>query len=179
MTTPPAACGVYRVEVPLTLGTTWLSLNKAPAHRGEKIRWDGWKKRWRRAAFDAMADAELPQEMGRIRLQVELRFVDGRTRDPSNFVPTFKPMIDALQPTRTYTRNRKHKVGSRTVPATETVTEWGWGVVEGDDPRYVEQPEPIIGEPIGRGPRKGIVIFHITPLDPDRDPRTQLTEENG
>lgn len=170
MTGPAADTGVktWTVEIPLPIGADWISLNRAPAHLGEKISRDRLKKNLRRLAFEALADAHVQQELGRVRVQVELRFTDRRTRDASNFEPTVKPIIDALQPTRKYRRETKKRVGGRTVTVPEIVTEWGWGVVEGDDRRYLERPEPIIGEPIGRKTgRKGVVVLHITPLVPE------------
>jgi hypothetical protein len=158
----------WSVEIPLPIGADWMNLNKPPRHRGEQIRRNALKKNLRRLAFDALADAHVQQELGRVRVQVELRFVDRRTRDVSNFEPTIKPIIDALQPTRKYRREVTTKIGGRTVKVPEIVTEWGWGVIAGDDRRYLDRPEPIIGEPIGRGTgRKGVVILHITPLVPE------------
>ncbi len=169
MSAPAAATGTstWTVEVPLPVGADWMSLNRPPRHMGEQIKRNALKKNLRRLTFEALRDARIPQELGRVRILVEMRFVDRRVRDVSNFEPTIKPMIDAFQPTRRYVRTTKKKIGGQTVEGQEQVTEWGWGVVEGDDRRYLERPEPIIGEPIGRGTgRKGIVIFHITALEP-------------
>lgn len=169
MTAPTeTGVGTWRVEIPLPIGADWISLNRPSQHKYDEIKRKALCKNLRRLTFEALSAANVQQELGRVRVQVELRFVDRRTRDVSNFEPTLKPMIDALQPTRRYKRVTKKKIGNRTVPVEELVTEWGWGVVAGDDQRYLERPEPIIGEPIGRGTgRKGIVIFHITALMPD------------
>jgi hypothetical protein len=167
---PAADTGVttsWTVEIPLPVGADWMSLNRPARHTGEQVKRNALKKNLRRLTFEALRDARIPQELGRVRVLVELRFVDRRVRDVSNFEPTLKPMIDALQPTRRYVRTTKKKLGGQTVTGEEQVTEWGWGVVEGDDRRYLERPEPIIGEPIGRGTgRKGVVVFHITALEP-------------
>lgn len=160
-------CRTWRVEVPLPIGADWISLNKPPRHLGEKVKRDQLKKNLRRLACDAIRAAGVPEGLGRIRVQVELCFVDARIRDASNFEPTVKPIIDAVQPTRHYKRNVTKRSGNRKVPVEEKVTEWGAGLVQGDDRRYLERPEPIIGEPIGRGTgRKGIVVLHITALQP-------------
>jgi hypothetical protein len=169
--TAPAAetgLGTWSVEIPLPIGADWLSLNRPPRHKYDEIKHNALKANLRRLTFEALRDANVQQELGRIRVQVELRFATQRTRDVSNFEPTLKPMIDALQPTRRYKRVKKKKIGKRTVPVEEVVTELGWGVIAGDDQRYLERPEPVIGELIGRGTgRKGIVIFHITALVPE------------
>lgn len=171
MTATAAETGLdalWHVEIPLPVGADWMSLNKPARHKGEQIKRNQLKKNLRKIAFDALTEARVQQELGRVRVLVELRFVDRRTRDVSNFEPTVKPIIDALQPTRRYTRMNKKKIGNRIVEVPERVTEWGRGVVEGDDRRYLDRPEPVIGEPIGRGTgRKGVVILHITPLVPE------------
>jgi hypothetical protein len=169
VTAPPqTGLGTWRVEIPLPVGADWISLNKPSRHKYDDMKRNALRQNLRRLTFEALRDAGVQQELGRIRVQVELRFVDRRIRDVSNFEPTLKPMIDALQPTRRYTRTTKKKIGNRTVLAKEQVVEWGWGVIAGDDRRYLERPEPVIGEPLGRGTgRKGIVIFHITALVPE------------
>jgi hypothetical protein len=160
--------GTWSVEIPLPIGADWLSLNRPSRHKYEDIKRNALKKNLRRLAFDALAAARIPQELGRIQVLVELRFVDRRVRDVSNFEPTIKPIIDALQPTRRYMRKTKKRVGNRQVEVEELVTEWGWGLIEGDDKRYLDRPEAIIGEPIGRGTgRKGVVVLHITALQPE------------
>lgn len=168
---PRVPVGLYQVEIPLPAGTTWISLNRAPRSRGEKIGWDKWKKRWRLAAYTALLNAGIPS-FERIHLQVELRFVDRRVRDASNYRPTVKPMIDALQVGREYDTVRRTKAYGRTVEQVRHVIEYGAGIIPGDDRRYLVEPEHLIGPPIGRDAgTKGIVIFHITPLSaPRKDP---------
>lgn len=131
MTASAAETGVatWSVEIPLPIGADWLSLNRAPANVGQKIKADRLRKTLRRLAFDALSEARVQQELGRVRVQVELRFTDRRTRDASNFEPTIKPIIDALQPTRRYKRVSKKRVGGRLVEVPETVTEWGWAEI--------------------------------------------------
>lgn len=170
MTAPSAAgtqAGTWRVEVPLPIGAKWISLNRPPVHRFEQMRHNALRRNLRRLAADAIRDAGVPEGLGRVRVQVELRFIDRRIRDAANFEPTIKPIIDALQPTRRYERTTSTRFGRRIVRGVETVTEHGAGVVPGDDRRYLERPEPTIGEPIGRGTgRAGIVVLHITALNP-------------
>lgn len=162
---PTALAEGWTVEIPLPWGTNWLTLNKTPRGMSEKIKWNGWKKSFRRHAYEAFEKKMLPKGLARIHLQVTLRFPDRRRRDPSNFRPTVKPMIDALQPHRESDRRFKRTVFGRKTEGVEHVIEWGWGVIPGDDPRYLVEPEHLIGEPIGRDPTcPGIVIFRITPL---------------
>ncbi len=157
----------WTVEVPLPIGAEWISLNRPPRHKYEQIKANDLKKTLRRLACEAIQAAGVPPGLGRIRVQVELRFVDRRVRDAANFEPTIKPIIDAVQPASSYQRTSKTRIGTRTVPVTETVNLVGAGLVAGDDRRYLERPEPTIGEPIGRGTgRNGIVVLHITALNP-------------
>jgi hypothetical protein len=161
----------WTVQIPLPWGTNWLNLNKAPSGEKERNTFNGWKRKFRRTAYEALQDAGVPQGLGRIRLQVTLHFPDRRVHDPSNVRPTVKPMIDALQPHREYTRRYNRVVYGKRQQGVEKVIEWGWGVIPGDDPRYLVEPEPLIGEPIGRDPTcKGVVVFHIVPLPEQEKP---------
>lgn len=142
----------------------WLSLNDRPGGRGAAIAAWRAKTAWRTAAYNALLRRRLPTGLARIYVQVEFRFPDRLHRDPSNFEPTVKPIIDALQTTRQY--HRKKRGGGL-----ELVVEPGIGMVLGDDPRYlVRGPELPVGEPLGRAnPIKGVVILHIVPLPPEEN----------
>jgi hypothetical protein len=144
----------------------WLSLNNvAGGAAGAIARWRA-SKAWRAAAYNALTKAMVPVGLGRVYIEVELRFPDRLHRDPANFEPTVKPCIDSLQSMRRYVR--KHPKTGRD----ELVIELGRGVVPGDDPRYVVRgPELPVGEPLGRAnPIKGMVILHIRPLPPEVKP---------
>jgi hypothetical protein len=108
---------------------------------------------WRAAAYNAACHAHLPIGLRRIHVDVVLRFVDRKIRDEDNYTLTVKPIIDALGPHRTY------------VSRGRLVAELGWGVVPGDDSRYLSR-SVIIGEPVAkswRGPA-GLVELTITDL---------------
>lgn len=152
----PASGDGWTVVIDMPLFGEWLNLNTIhQMHWGR--RWSG-QRAWRKAAYDALSRKRLPKGLGRVRVQVELRFTDRRVRDVSNFEPTLKPIIDALQPQKVTTSTDKK--GRK-----RTVVELGVGLIPGDDKRYLDRPEAIIGEPLGRkNPVKGQVILHITPL---------------
>lgn len=167
--TPHPLAEGWRVEIPMPVfpdgrqrgePVGWLNLNKLTGGvRGAQQRWRV-KKQWREAAYAAYRAHRLPRGLDRIYLQVEFRFPDKVRRDPANYELTIKPIIDALQPERCGVRYNPAK------KRREPFVDKGWGVVPGDDPRYVVRgPELAIGEPLGRGnPIKGMVILHITPM---------------
>lgn len=127
----------------------WASMN----HRGH---WSiGYRAvaAWRADAYKAYERARLPKGLDHVYVEVELRFADRVHRDPANFEPTIKAVIDALQPTTSKISNGK------------LVVSLGWGVIPGDDPRYLTRgPEQPIGEPLGRkNPVQGLITITITP----------------
>lgn len=146
----------------------WLSLN----NRGHWSRRHRVTKAWRTAACEAYKRHRLPRGLDHVYVEVEYRFPDRLTRDPSNFEGTAKPVIDALQPYKT-TVVRDKDTGKPKVKngKIETKEEPGWGVVAGDDPRYVTRgPEMPVGEPLGRAnPVKGLVIITVKPLPPQEN----------
>jgi hypothetical protein len=164
----------WRIEIPMPVHgpdapsrlrgkpVGWLSLNKlAGGVRAAQDRW--WvKKAWRLAACLAYQRHRLPRGLPRIYIEVEFRFSDRTRRDPSNLELTVKPIVDALQPERSGIRYNPAK------KRREPFVDKGWGVIPGDDPRYVVRgAEMEIGEPLGRtNPIKGMVILHIKPLPP-------------
>lgn len=133
----------------------WLNLNTM-----RKMHWSKQAKLarlWRRASYNALNRARLPQ-LPRVRVQLELRCQTHRRRDTAqNYWGTFKPVIDALQPTKQ-------------VPGKEP--ELGVGVIPEDHKDYLDLPEPREGPTLGRGftvkgmPVNGQVIMHIYPLPP-------------
>lgn len=133
----------------------WLNLNTM-----RRLHWrehDEIIRLWRQASYKALLAKRLPKGLGRVRVQIELRCVENRIRDVPNYEGTFKPIIDALQPTRV--KLRKNRNGR-----TEAVTELGVGLIAGDDSRYLERTA-VEGDPLGRNHKsKGQVILHITPL---------------
>ncbi len=138
----------------------WLNLNDVGGGVRAAIGRDKQKKEWRLAAKLAYQHHRLPRGLERIFVTIEFRFPDKLHRDPSNYELTVKPCIDALQP---------EKSGIRYNPGLRRqapFVEHGWGVVAGDDPRFVVRgPEMAVGEPLGRrNPIKGMVIVHIKPL---------------
>lgn len=151
----------WRIEVPMPgckIGhpVGWLSQNRPATSAREGIRHSKVRKAWRLASFNACQ--RVPTGLGRIHVTVELRFPDKIRRDPPNFEPTIKPVIDALSPMSHYVIQKGKRKGERV----ELV---GRGVIPDDNPKFLARGETIIGEPLGRtNPIKGIVILHILPL---------------
>lgn len=161
--TGPAPPPGWRVEVTMPVfgvgvPVGWQSLNKLPTTVRDKIRWDAARREWRQAAYAAIITAQVPRNLGRISATIELRFPDRTVRDPANFEPTIKPVIDAFGPQRVRRSPQKKKDFG-------IVVELGRGVIPGDDPRYLTRPNPIIGPPLGRqNPIKGVIIVHVQQL---------------
>lgn len=152
----PASGEGWTVVIDKPFGVEWLNLNTVHKWHWRR-RWDS-QRAWRKAAHGALSRKRLPKGLGRIRVEVELRFPDRITRDASNYQPTIKPIIDALQPQKVTWSEKKN--GKK-----EPVVHLGVGLIPGDDKRYIDQPEPTIGEPLGRNNHlKGQVILRITPL---------------
>lgn len=176
----PATEGVWRVEVHMPVFSRgkfegfpvgWQSLNRLPSgvrsrgRRGDpppsnlgKVEWDQARKDWRLAAYLALIDAKVPRGLGRIELQIEMRFPDRAHRDTGNFEPTLKPIIDALGGKRLY-RNERKKTDYG------IVYEPGREIIADDTPRHLVRTNATIGEPLGRtNPIKGIVVLTIRQL---------------
>lgn len=159
----------WRVEIPMPVfpdgkdrgkPVGWLNLNAIGTGARGAIKINKAKKQWRIAAALAYKKHRVPQNLGAIYVLVGFRFSDRRHRDPSNYELTIKPVIDALQP---------QKSGIRYNPALKKqapFVDHGWGVVPGDDPRFVTRgPELQVGDPLGtKNPVKGMVIVHIFPM---------------
>lgn len=122
------------------VGQVWADNDKRM--EGRTLHWSKWRtisKAWRTAAFNAATIARLPKGLSRVRIDVVLRFRDRRTRDTENYATTIKPIIDGLGPQRVY--------ASKTAG---TVVELGYGLIPGDDERYLVKPEAKIGPPLSK-----------------------------
>lgn len=157
-----------RVEIPMPVfddgprqwqPVGWLNSNNLPDTVRKKIIWDEAKALWRRAAYNAYVRARVPTGVDRIEVRIEFRFLENHDQEPSNYEFTVKPIIDALQPLKSYPQ-KKRKGGTR------LVIELGAGVIPRDSQRHlVRGPELPVGAPLGKNSRvKGMVIVHIRPL---------------
>lgn len=140
----------------------WLNLNTV--HRLHWSKRGPIEKLWRKAAYNALLKKRLPKGLPRARVQIEIRCDQHKKRDVAqNYWPTFKRVIDAVQPFNQYTR-----IGKNGKP--ELVIEWGVGLIPGDHKDFLDLPEPVEGPTLGRDfkvngmPVNGQVILHITPL---------------
>lgn len=81
----------------------------------------------------------LRRGMTRARIDADVRFADAMIRDEANYQATLKPIVDELV---------------------------RWGMLPGDDPRYLDGPHITIGEPLaaGRAGRRGLVMLRIEDL---------------
>lgn len=141
----------WRIIIP-TPPDGFLSLNKV--NRGHWSVSRRIARAWRTAAYQAAQIHRLPTGLARVRAEVVLRFADRRVRDAGNYEATVKPIIDGLGPRRVY--NRAGKI----------IVELGYGLIPGDDARYLDKPATVIGEPIKRAPGgpAGWVELTITDL---------------
>ena len=134
---------------------------------------NGGTKRWtstsrqhrdlREGAFAQAARLGLPKGVGKVRIDVVLRFPKGARRDPLNYYPhVVKPLVDGLGPERRFTQRRK----GVTVP----VVALGWGLVADDSPGFVEGPSitigPVVKPESGVYAPYGLVEVRITVVEP-------------
>lgn len=78
------------IEAPCT--RPWLNAN-------DRIHWSKRRrltKAWREAAGWALKAAKVPAMSGQVRLVAELCFPRNARRDPANYYPTVKAVVDAL-----------------------------------------------------------------------------------
>ncbi len=136
----------------------WHSLNNLPASTAEKILYSKAKKQWRLATYAALQSARVPKHLGRIAVDIELRFPEQRDdRNSENFGLSIKPVIDALGKTEIKRTTYRGKP--------RLVVNVGWEVVESDAPRFMVQSHPTIGEPLGRNSKvRGQIILTIRQL---------------
>lgn len=153
-----------RIPMPYTSGRVpvgWLTLNQR-IHRLHAAR---IAREWRTASCWALKAAGIPR-LERAEVQVVIQAMTRRIRDPGNFEPTIKPIIDAFgtyEPRLSRTRN-------------QWIAPIGCGILAGDDPRYLVKPETVFGPILGtKSPTAGQVTLHIRRL-PALEP---LVEENS
>lgn len=80
----------YRLEL-LATGKEWLTANQRLFWRVRAVR----TRQWRDYAAERARAKELPL-IERARVVCELRFCDARRRDPGNWAPTAKAVVDGL-----------------------------------------------------------------------------------
>lgn len=124
----------------------WLTMNGAQG---------AWRKKhvlrvaWRAQTTARAMAARLPRgEVQRARFDAVLRFTRGGRRDPINWHPTCKAVIDALTK------------GTKTHP--------GWGFLPDDAPRFLhceDCPHIRIGPPIEAKPARPMGVLELTITD--------------
>lgn len=139
MTVPAAPArtsspGVWRLVIPAP--SKWISEN-------EQLHWAERDRRadaWRRTAYLLLlarpAALRPPEGLAKVRVEVELHFRDHLHRDPHNFTPTAKPVVDALGPPFVRPPTRKQPKG-RSAP--------GYGVIPDDTPEHLDGPHLTVG----------------------------------
>lgn len=112
-------------------------------------------KQWRAETVNRARAAGLPTGLGRVRIDVMLRFTTRHRRDALNYEPTIKGVVDGL--CRDKTRiNRDGK----------EVHAPGYGLIWDDEPTYLDGPFPRIGEPVdSRQYPRGVMQLMITSLE--------------
>jgi hypothetical protein len=160
--------GWTRVEIPMPVFDSgrrqwqpvgWLSLNKLPKRAQDSIWWDKAKTLWRRAAYNAYLKARVPTGLNRIEVRVQFRFAEENGQEPSNYEPTIKPIIDALQKQKQYRQRTRSG-------AWRLVVELGVGVIPTDGRKHLRRgPEMPVGDLLGKDNRvPGMVIVYIRPI---------------
>lgn len=144
----------------MTETRVWTLMIPAPTAMQTSNRREHWRaiaprrRAWRESAYWHAAAAKLPKGLGRVRIDVELRFTTNRRRDAPNYYPeVIKPCVDALSPPKQV----KSKNGVRVEP--------GWGLVSDDTAEFVDLTAPTIGPTVSRAEYPhGLVVLTITDL---------------
>ena len=112
-------------------------------------------KQWRAETVNRARAAGLPTGLGRVRIDVLLRFTSRHRRDALNYEPTIKGVIDGL--CRDKTRIDKHG---------KEIHAPGYGLIWDDEPTYLDGPFPRIGDPVdGERYPRGVMQLLITSLE--------------
>ncbi len=115
-------------------------------------------KTWREAMFVHAKAAKLPTGLGRVLINIELRFPTGGRRDSANYYTAMKPVVDALGPQRVQVVKRGKRAG-------QTVVEVGDGLIVDDTPEFLAGPFIRLGASGKRlGAPFGEVVVVITEL---------------
>jgi len=118
----------------------WMLIIEQPApwlNANDRVHWRTrarWTKAWRHAAWHAVANRDvnpIPLRLDQVHIIAELRFRDRRRRDPANWAPTAKAIVDGLV---------------------------DYGLIADDDHRHVVGPDMRIGEPVARSARCAVVL---------------------
>lgn len=126
--TGPARTWAIRVYAP----APWLTANIERHHykRSKLVR------QWREATRDACLTARLPTGItGPVTVHASVRYQGNRApvRDRLNLAPTIKALVDALTPSRTFTR------------AGKTYVTAGFGLLRDDSDRHIAQTTWVMG----------------------------------
>lgn len=135
---PPTELRTWTIEVPAP--APWLTANKRRRHWHETEDRNAWKAATIRHAMRH----KLPRKLLRVHITALLRFRTNAKRDPNNWNPTTKAMVDALVQ---------------------------YGLVVDDNARHVVGPDHRLGEklPAMRYGPVGHVVLVISELAPDGD----------
>ena len=117
----------WRVEIPAP--APWLNANSRTDRRGQTPN----RRAWRDAAHVYARQARLPK-LGQAHITAVLSFRDRRRRDPHNYYPTIKAVVDGLV---------------------------DYGVLDDDSSEYLIGPDIRLGEPVRRGMSAGVLTLTI------------------
>jgi hypothetical protein len=145
------------------MATTWTLAFPAPDRMLSVNSGKHWsvtsaaRRTWREVTFQHAKAAKLPKGLGRVRIDIEMRFPTAARRDESNYSALVaKPIVDALSGERMYRK-----------PSGVWVREVGYGLIPDDNPkRHLHCrscPHLLVSDQ--RGPRPyGEVVITITDL---------------
>lgn len=112
-------------------------------------------KAWRAETVARARAAGLPTGLGRVRIDILLRFTTKHRRDALNYEPTIKGVIDGLCRDKTHVNKKGDLVKAP-----------GYGLIWDDEPTYLDGPFPRIGEPVdGERYPRGVMQLLITGLE--------------
>jgi hypothetical protein len=117
----------WRVEIPAP--APWLNANSRRDRRGQTPH----RRAWRDAAHVHARAARLPK-LGQAHITAVLHFRDRRRRDPHNFYPTIKAVVDGLV---------------------------DYGMLDDDSAEYLVGPDIRLGEPVAVGMSPGRLTLTI------------------
>ena len=164
---PGAPTWTIAVDMPVYQGgrsqgkpVGWLTSNDTHTTKNGKLHQATRRRLWREKAYATYELARLRREFNRVAagrrvfLTFTYQFVNGTHPDLRNLPETEKPIIDALQPPKTYVR------------AGKPVNERGIGIIPDDNHEWVvvSGDQPLLPY-LGPGSRiGGRVVVTITPL---------------
>lgn len=173
---PHPTQAALRVEIPMPVffggkragePVGWLAINQKPTTVAESIVWNAAVSAWRVGARDGYRKVRVPK-LDRVYVTFAVRYAAKTSKshrhDAPNLEPTYKPIVDALQPQRVEMREKTKKVRGRSIRTKEPVIHYGWGVIPNDNAAGLVRGGQWIGEDLEPGsPHGGMIVAYVFP----------------